>query len=343
ANAIERQRFEMSFIRKERWTETELDGLPAGEHNYFERKSGALFEEKGELLGKLAKTVSALANSGGGYIILGVDDAGIPDGVPPMEGRTPIKDWLEQQIPLLVDYALSDFRVHIVERSNPTRIPVDKEVVVIDVGDSPLAPHQCIRGSKGATKYLYYYRQAGHSSPAPNFYLELLRQRLVNPVLEVEDVSFEPLRATHLEDGIFLSGVFNFLLKNTGRVAAYKWGIQWQAIENAPDGCEDSYRFNKQRFPKSHSDNIRMPGDTTILPEFRYTEVKDFGVVLKPEAILLGEVRIEVERILTPTKLTYRLATETSPGEIREIELKVLMPAQELSEFICAALPNPKM
>jgi hypothetical protein len=141
ANALQRQSFDMSFIKKERWIESEVDALPAGEHNYFERKSGALFADKGELLGKLAKTISAMANTGGGYIILGVDDAGVPDGVPQAEGRTPIKDWLEQQIPFLVDYALSDYRVHIVERSIPSRIPVDKEVVVIDVGDSPLAPH----------------------------------------------------------------------------------------------------------------------------------------------------------------------------------------------------------
>lgn len=175
----------MSFIKKEKWTETELDALPAGEHDYFERKSGALYADKGEFLGKLAKTISALANTGGGYIILGVDNAGVPDGVPPTEGRAPIKDWLEQKIPFLVDRPLSDFRVHIVERATPTRIPTDKEVVVIDVGDSPLAPHQCVRESKDATKYLYYFRQAGHSEPAPNFYLELLRSRSRFPNPEI--------------------------------------------------------------------------------------------------------------------------------------------------------------
>src|SRR2546429_5295188 len=129
-----RQDNDMDAIKREKWTEADVDALPAGEHDYFERKSGQLFANMGDLLGKLAKTVSAMANSGGGYIILGVDDVGTPDGVPPLQGNTPVRDWLEQKIPRLVEYPLADFRVHVVEPSVSSRIPPGKPVIVIDIG-----------------------------------------------------------------------------------------------------------------------------------------------------------------------------------------------------------------
>src|ERR671923_1957965 len=69
--ALARQDAQESLVKRERWTEPEVDALPAGEHDYFERKSGQLFQDTGELLGALAKTVSAFANSGGGHILLG--------------------------------------------------------------------------------------------------------------------------------------------------------------------------------------------------------------------------------------------------------------------------------
>lgn len=150
--AIERQSVELNVLKRERWTEADMNALPAGEHDYFERKSGQLFSDTGELLGKLAKTVSAMANSGGGHIVLGVDDSGTPDGVPTMQGSTSTKEWLEQKISHLVVYPLADFRVHVVEPSAHSRIPAGRQVIVIDIGDSTLAPHQCAHGGGDARK-----------------------------------------------------------------------------------------------------------------------------------------------------------------------------------------------
>jgi hypothetical protein len=92
---------------------------------------------------------------------------------------------------LLLDYPISDFRVHTVIKSGPSRIPADKEVIVIDVGDSAAAPHQNKRDR------IYYRREGGRSARAPHFYLEILRQRLTNPVLEfklkkIEDADVYP-------------------------------------------------------------------------------------------------------------------------------------------------------
>lgn len=113
----------MTFVKRENWTEEQVTELPTGEHDYFERKSGKLFDDvsdRNDLLDTLAKGSSAFVNSGGGHFILGVTDAGELNGVPRIwSGRTSTRDWLEQKIPLLLDYRLNDFRVHVVERSIP--------------------------------------------------------------------------------------------------------------------------------------------------------------------------------------------------------------------------------
>src|SRR5216684_838309 len=114
--AVLRQERTMNAVKRERWTEADVDALPPKEHDYFERKSGKVFADEDLLLAKVAKAISALANSGGGHLLLGVDDNGVPDGVPPAyKGRTTTRDWLEQVVPNLVSYSLADFRVHVVE------------------------------------------------------------------------------------------------------------------------------------------------------------------------------------------------------------------------------------
>ena len=112
-------------------------------------------------------------------------DDGSFDGVPrTISSTTSTREWLEQKTPNLLAYALTDFRVHVVERDqHASMIPADRDVIVIDVGDSALAPHQCVQGGGGAIKFMYYMRQGGHSVPAPHFYVELLRQRLTNAAL----------------------------------------------------------------------------------------------------------------------------------------------------------------
>ena len=155
-------------MKRERWTESEVLSLPAGEHDFFERKSGA-FLTSSDFERKLAKAISAFSNSGGGYLIIGVKDDGSVDGVPRIhKGRTTTRDWLEQKLPNLVSRPLQDFRVHEVEADTPSAIPSACSVIVIDIGDSRLAPHQ-----DRFSKY-YYHRSAGRSEPAPHHHLELL-------------------------------------------------------------------------------------------------------------------------------------------------------------------------
>ncbi|GEM_PF-1560873 len=165
----------MSVSKRARWTEEEASGLPMGEHDYFDRKSGRLLAEA-DFDSKLAKALSAFANSGGGYLLLGVENDGKFDGVDPVyKGKTSTREWLEQLCPNLVDYPLNDIRVHEVERSAPSVIPQSKVVIVIDVADSERAPHQSRRDRK------YYVRIGGRSEPAPHQLIEDIRSRIRHP------------------------------------------------------------------------------------------------------------------------------------------------------------------
>lgn len=126
-NSLLRQEAELSFVKREQWTEEQVTGLPVGEHDYFDRKSGQLFDapvDTNKLYNLLAKESCAFANSGGGHLILGVKDDGTIDGVPSLfSGKTPTREWLEQKLPDLLDYRLVDFRVHTVVHASPPAIP----------------------------------------------------------------------------------------------------------------------------------------------------------------------------------------------------------------------------
>jgi hypothetical protein len=231
----------MGRTKKERWSEEEILSLPSGELDYFDRKSGAIVNDK-DFQKKLAKALSAFANSGGGHLILGVEDDGTVDGVPKVhKGRASTREWLEQAIPELVSYPLQDFRVHEVDPSNPTSIPAGKVVIVIDVGDSERAPHQ-----DTFTK-MYYHRVGGHSVPAPHIYLESLRLRENYPSREIvcawRDHVIKPLLSTLVNEKEYLERrKWTWDEEGSG-----KHGLQIHYISNRA-----TYSANQDQFLESH-------------------------------------------------------------------------------------------
>lgn len=265
----------MSGIKKERWTEAQVLALPAGEHDYFDRKSGALLGDS-DFREKCAKALSAFANSGGGHLVLGVRDDGNFDGVAPLRGRTLTREWVEQIIPTLLSYPLEDFRVHEVEPATPSAIPSGKVVIVIDVGDSALAPHQAT-----PTK-TYYYREGGHSKPAPHFYLETLRNRFAQPSLEAELTQIELTHAAECDGGLFIETVLHFLVTNKGRVAAYKWALTIDGVSGSADGRWGDYKFARSEFPMRRGGYSGIRIDDTILPSLALSEQKELGLQLRP-------------------------------------------------------------
>lgn len=229
----------MPIAKRARWTEEEVISLPAGEHDYFERKSGALLSDP-RFGAKLAKALSAFSNSGGGHLLLGVQDDGTIDGLDPMhQGRTATREWLEQAIPDLLDYPLQDFRVHEVERAPAgSTIPSGKTVIVIDVGDSERAPHQ------SKQDWRYYVRVGGRSEPAAHWMIEDIRNRLRHPnvmVRDMEILSVNALAGFTLQDRTprgQLDVSLRVQLANTGHVKAANCCVRLTAGQEgtfAPD------------------------------------------------------------------------------------------------------------
>jgi len=321
----------MTFVKRDSWTEEQITELPTGEHDYFERKSGKLFDvsDRNSLLDTLAKAASAFANSGGGHLIMGVTDAGEFNGAPRIwSGRTTTRDWLEQKVPQLLDYRLNDFRVHVVERSTPSSIPPERDVIVIDLGDSALAPHQSTRD------HTYYYRSAGRSLPAPHFYLELLRQRQTSPVLDFELAGAEI--DTWLYQGMPMLRVnAKFLIENKGRVAAYKWALVPRTLNQIPDGRGDDYYFGAIPGATGRSSSVRI--DDTILPGCTLQESKIFGVQLSPAGLDEESVRSELTAMLVRLRLALQLATESSPGTIKEVSFGEVVDVEKTVEILKSA------
>jgi hypothetical protein len=325
---LQRQESNLNFVKRQEWTEDQVNGLPDGEHDYFDRKSGALFDstDRNGLYETLAKAASAFSNSGGGHLVLGVADNGTFDGVPMViAGRTTTRDWLEQKIPDLLDYRLGDFRVHAVVPSTPSQIPADRELIVIDFGDSGLAPHQSTRN------HVYYYRSAGRSVPAPHFYLELLRQRLTNPTLDFELSSLDFDSWEH--DGrLVLRIEARFNVENTGRVAAYKWALQFRNAVVSTEHADDYLLDGSLPGASGRMTSVRI--DDTILPGCTCSETKVFGLLLRSAPRSEQNIRSELETLLLPMALTLQLATETSPGARKEVTLAPILQMERIIDLL---------
>jgi hypothetical protein len=165
----------MFYKYPEKWTEDKFDVL-SGEDDRFEWKLGRTFSQSDEnnFRKKLGQELGAFANSFGGTLFVGVSDDKKIVGVPKIwRGRQSTKEWLENVIPTLFELRLQHFRVTEMELCDETQndIGSDKAVVVIDVLDSEIAPHQCVTDKR------YYYRVSSKSEPAPHHYLAFLWSR----------------------------------------------------------------------------------------------------------------------------------------------------------------------
>lgn len=329
------------MVKRERWTENDLNELFEEEQDHFERKSGRLFESgKDDFLNTLAKALSAFSNSGGGTIVIGVANDGMFDGIAPVVGRQNIHDWIEKQIPALTDYPLADFRVHTVQRASESKIPLDREVIVVDVGDSAAAPHQSKRDK------IYYRREGSHSVPAPHFHLELLRNRLTNSVLNLTliginlSTSYEPAD----EDGLFFVFDLKFKVKNIGRISANNWQIN---IRTAQWDKEISLRQNdlmfsgflRQKIVRSWSTTVPM-GSRAILPECSYVESIKMGLMLRPRLRTVEDTTADLDYMISSLRIGCQVATETSPGEIELISLAPLYESRRLIDEAVRMCPG---
>jgi hypothetical protein len=325
----------MGHIR-ESWSEAQVLALPDGEHNFFDRKSGKMWLDRGKLNATLAKALSAFANSGGGHLILGQQDDGALDGVPEQEGRTPVREWLEQKIPTLVAYPLESFRVHLVTLGTPSQVPNGKSLIVIDVGDSRLAPHQAAIPSDAPH---YYYRQGGKSVLAPHHYLEALRNRLTFAVVEPRLKNIKVVNSLADEGGKYIvETILIFEVKNVSRVACYKWTISLSL--KCSDEEENILRqcvVDKESFPRLGSGRMEIPGDPTILP----TQSRDKHFLLGLRLDSTQSIPDQVARFLS-WEANYSAISEAYLGTERQTKLSDVVELDALTAAVNQSLADYK-
>ena len=238
---------------------------------------------------------------------------------------------MEQIIPGLTTYPLQDFRVHEVEPATPTTIPQNTVVLVIDVGDSALAPHQATPNKT------YYYREGSHSKPAPHFYLETLRNRLVRPSLQATLTKIHATHSAQIDGGLFIETELEFTIKNQGRVAAYKWALSIDEMDGHKYGCEEDYKFSYSGFPTRRGSRGGIRIDDTILPSLVLIEKRDFGVQLRPQSLSKEHLIAEMREMISPDfELRFRIVSETSPGELSGTKLAELFDYNTFCESLLA-------
>jgi len=164
----------------ENWNEKNLSNLPEEEDDFFEYKSSSIVANSfKELKNKISKEASAFLNSGGGVLIVGVNDEGkIDGGIPKSVNRQSIRDWVDQVISATV-VPPSKYKLNIIERRAKNSLIYKDKVVLIIIFYPGYEIHM-------AYDKKYYIRSGAHSNPANHFLIEALRARrgLQKPLLK---------------------------------------------------------------------------------------------------------------------------------------------------------------
>lgn len=317
--------------KRPQWTEADILALPIGEHDEFERKSAGAAGQN--LYHTLGKALSAFATSKGGHVLLGVGDNGVIDGVDPMKGNTPTRQWLEQVVPARIDPPLQDFRVHEVVPATPSTIPAGKIVIVIDISESRLN-HQ------STADHVYYYRVGGHSVPAPHAYLEARSARLTQPLLVGQVVSVAPTRVYCHEDHVFVELRINVDIRNVGPVAATHWEFIPEQIKAVPHERVVDIVGDRKDFPRQSRDSGIEVGDWTLYPDgLPKRKQVALGVRLRPATPDEAGLQPEIDTLFTPElALQFRVASLVDRGTTIEGLLAPVLDRVALIDSVLKAL-----
>jgi hypothetical protein len=225
--------------------------------------------------------------------------------------------WLEQLVPSLVEPELSRFRVHAVEPDSEFPIPNNRVVIVIDIDDSVVAPHQ-----SRSTKH-YYYRVAGHSKPAPHFYLESLRNRLAKPQLTASISDAKVIRAFLYNDSVFVQALVAFTIANDGNVTPIQWHLD---LHRGDQRIVDDGAVTRTNFPEM---SIRFPDanrvlTAPILPGRKLTNKELLGFTLPTNSLEYPGLKDALSDLLESMAWTASLITDSYRGSPDALDVAVL-------------------
>lgn len=197
-------------------TDDLMTALPAAEDDYWELKSSIYLtpQRRGDLKRELGKQVSAFANTGGGALVFGISDTRQIEECELLVGRQSMKDFLSTMVEQSVEYPIRHFKIHQI----PFTSDRAKSVFVLEIEDSPAAPHQA------KDERCYYYRIDGHSKPAPHFHVELLRARMTKAVLEIDEIDYQ-FQTPSTGERPQLNLLLNVRVRNSSMQAATSWGV----------------------------------------------------------------------------------------------------------------------
>lgn len=173
--------FPENYKRIENWTEEDLLEIPPTETDEYEFKSSlirASHHYRSDLSHKLTKAASAFWNTGGGILIVGVDDdSKVDGGIPAMMGKQKLRDWVDMILNAVSP--VGPYTVQTIKADSPeSKIDPEMVVLVIAFGESYDLPHM-------APDKRYYVRSGAHSNPASHYLVEAIRARrgLERPML----------------------------------------------------------------------------------------------------------------------------------------------------------------
>lgn len=140
-----------------------LSELLVGESQTTEYKSSKVSDA--DLRPKISQAASAFWNSGGGVLLIGVNDSGQVDGgISDLVGRTSRADWIQQV--LATTKPLGPYKIRCFS-ADEADIKPGLVVVAIEFGVSHLAPHMAMDAK-------YYLRSGAHTAPCPHFVVEAM-------------------------------------------------------------------------------------------------------------------------------------------------------------------------
>lgn len=215
------------------WDENYILSLPVQEYDDIEFKAPQWLDistpaARDKTCTELARELSALANTGGGQLVLGIKDpqkckSGVLEiadgGVPVILEKKDTAEWLRAVIPTLLEFPITGFEVHpILPNHSNSRIEAGKALFVIDVPDSEAAPHQSKRDNK------YYMRIGGNSVPVGHrLVLDILgRQKYPDVILSFQIVGeFVDEVGRTIDRPRRRKFFIRVIAKNSGRVLAH--------------------------------------------------------------------------------------------------------------------------